>query len=75
MTDMGIPCRKEVSMAKLFASETLFKVATQGMQIMGGYGTMPEYDMERYFREGKQATIGGGTSQIQRGIIARELGL
>lgn len=75
MTDMGIPCRKEVSMAKLFASETLFKVATQGMQIMGGYGTMPEYDMERYFREGKQATIGGGTSEIQRGIIARELGL
>jgi len=75
ITDMGIPCRKEVSMAKLFASETLFKVATQGMQIMGGYGTMPEYDMERYFREGKQATIGGGTSQIQRGIIARELGL
>lgn len=75
MADMGIPCRKEVSMAKLFASETLFKVATQGMQIMGGYGTMPEYDMERYFREGKQATIGGGTSQIQTGIIARELGL
>ncbi len=75
MTDMGIPCRKEVSMAKLYASETLFKVATQGIQIMGGYGTMPEYDMERYFREGKQATIGGGTSQIQTSIIARELGL
>ena len=75
MSDMGIPCRKEVSMAKLYASETLFKVATQGMQLMGGYGTMPEYDMERYFREGKQATIGGGTSQIQRGIIAREIGL
>jgi len=75
MADMGIPCMKEVSMAKLFASETLFKVATDGMQIMGGYGTMPDFDMERYFREGKQATIGAGTSQIQRSIIARELGL
>ena len=75
MMDMGIPARKEVSMAKLFASETLFKVATQGVQLLGGYGTMPEYDMERYFREGKQATLGGGTSQIQTSIIAKELGL
>ena len=73
--DSGLPSRKEVSMAKLYATETLFKVATQGMQIMGGYGTMPDFDMERYFREGKQATIGAGTSQIQRSIIARELGL
>ena len=75
MIDMGIPCRKEVSMAKLYGTETLFKVATQGMQIMGGYGALPEYDMERYFREGKQGTIGAGTTQIQHGIIAKELGL
>ena len=62
-------------MAKLCASETLFRTATNGMQILGGYAQMAEYDMERYFREGKQAMVGGGTSQIQRSVIARGLGL
>lgn len=71
----GKSCTKEASMAKLLASETLFRTASNGMQILGGYGQMPEYDMERYFREGKQAMVGGGTSQIQRSIIARGLGL
>jgi alkylation response protein AidB-like acyl-CoA dehydrogenase len=71
----GRSCTKEASMAKLWASETLFRTATNGMQILGGYGQMAEYDMERYFREGKQAMVGGGTSQIQRSIIARGLGL
>ena len=69
----GQPCRKEVAMAKLFASETLQNVSRQGMQILGGIGTTPEADMERYFREGMQSTIGGGTSQIQRTIIAQEM--
>lgn len=69
----GLPCRKEVAMAKLFASETLQTVTRQGMQILGGYGMTPEGDMERYFREGMQATVGGGTSQIQRTIIAQEM--
>ncbi len=75
MVSQGKPCAREASMAKLFASETLFKTATNGMQILGGYAQMPEYDMERYFREGKQAMVGGGTSQIQRSVIARGLGL
>ncbi len=75
MASQGKPCAREASMAKLFASETLFKTATNGMQILGGYAQMPEYDMERYFREGKQAMVGGGTSQIQRSVIARGLGL
>jgi alkylation response protein AidB-like acyl-CoA dehydrogenase len=44
-----------------------------GMQILGGYGTLPEFDMERHFREGMQATIGGGTSQMQRNIISHEM--
>jgi alkylation response protein AidB-like acyl-CoA dehydrogenase len=69
----GIPCSKEVSMGKLFASETLQNVARSGMQIMGGHGMLPESDMERYFREGMQSTIGGGTSQIQRTIIAKAM--
>ncbi len=75
MVREGMPCTKEVSMAKLFASEAFFKVASDGMQILGGYSMMPEYDMERFFRDSKQATIGGGTSQIQRNIIARAMGL
>ena len=71
--DAGEPALREVSMAKLHASETLQKVSRQGIQIMGGHGMLPEADMERYFREGMQATIGGGTSQIQRTIIAQTM--
>ena len=70
---LGLPCSKEVSMAKLFASETLQTVTRNGMQIMGGHSMLPEADMERYFREGMQSTIGGGTSQIQRTIIAKAM--
>lgn len=74
MASRGLPCSSEVSMAKLFASETLQTVTRQGMQILGGHGMLPEANMERYFREGMQATIGGGTSQIQRNIIAKRMG-
>ncbi len=70
-----IPCAKEVAMAKLFASEALQEVTHHGMQIMGGAGMLPESDMERYFREGMQSTIGAGTSEIQRTIIARQMGM
>ncbi|HEY2399524.1 MAG TPA: acyl-CoA dehydrogenase family protein [Steroidobacteraceae bacterium] len=65
----------EVSMAKLFASETLFGIAFNGMQALGGYAQLPEYDMERYFREAKHGMVGGGTNEIQRSIIAKEMGL
>ncbi len=75
MLKEGLPCTKEVSMAKVFASEVYRKIAADGMQILGGYSMMPEYDMERFFRDSMQATIGGGTSQVQRTIIAREMGL
>jgi len=66
---------KEVSMAKVFAAEVAFKVAFNGMQALGGYAQLPEYDMERYFREAKHAMVGGGANEIQRTIIAREMGL
>ncbi|UOA17202.1 acyl-CoA dehydrogenase family protein [Sulfitobacter dubius] len=69
----GIPCTKEVAMAKLFASETLQSVTRQGMQVLGGHSMLPEADMERFFREGMQSTIGGGTSQIQRTIISKAM--
>lgn len=73
MVAAGEPALREVSMAKLFASETLASVSKRGVQILGGHGMLPEADMERYFREGMQSLVGGGTSQIQRSIIARTM--
>lgn len=75
LATQNVPCRKEIAMAKLFSSETLQTVSRMGMQILGGYGTLPEFDMERHFREGMQATIGGGTSQMQRNIISNGMRL
>lgn len=66
---------KEVSMAKVFAVDTLFKTAFNGMQAMGGYAQLPEMDMERYLREAKHGMVGGGANEIQKGIIAKHLGL
>jgi alkylation response protein AidB-like acyl-CoA dehydrogenase len=71
----GRDALQSLSMAKLFASETYMKVASNGMQIMGGYGYMMEFDMQRHFREARSTTIAAGTSQMQRNIIARKLGL
>ncbi|CAN5552275.1 acyl-CoA dehydrogenase family protein [soil metagenome] len=75
MASRGLPCQREVSMAKLMASETLQTVTRNGMQILGGHSMLPEADMERYFREGMQSTIGGGTSQIQRTLIAKSMSI
>jgi isovaleryl-CoA dehydrogenase len=66
---------KEASMVKLFVTETAQRVALEGMQMMGGYGYSSEYDMERLVRASLVSTIYGGTSEIQRGIIAKTLGL
>jgi alkylation response protein AidB-like acyl-CoA dehydrogenase len=66
---------KEVSMAKLFCSQVLFDIAFNGMQALGGYAQLPEYDMERYFREAKHGMVVGGANEIQRSIIAKEMGI
>jgi alkylation response protein AidB-like acyl-CoA dehydrogenase len=66
---------REASMVKLFVTETAQRVALEGMQMMGGYGYSSEYDMERLVRATLVSTIYGGTSEIQRGIIAKTLGL
>jgi len=66
---------KEVSMAKVFAVDTLFKTAFNGMQAMGGYAQLPEMDMERYLREAKHGMVGGGANEIQKSIIAKLMGL
>jgi len=71
----GERAMKEVSMAKVFAADTLFKTAFNGMQALGGYAQLPEMDMERYFREAKHGMVGGGANEIQKSIIAKELGL
>ena len=66
---------KEASMVKLFVTEAAQRVALEGMQMMGGYGYSSEYDMERLVRSTLVSTIYGGTSEIQRNIIAKTLGL
>jgi isovaleryl-CoA dehydrogenase len=66
---------QEASMVKLFVTEVAKRTTLEGMQMMGGYGYSSEYDMERLVRTSLVSTIYGGTSEIQRGIIAKTLGL
>jgi alkylation response protein AidB-like acyl-CoA dehydrogenase len=74
LKDQKKPFSKEASMAKLFASETATSVSNQAIQIHGGYGYMREYAVERHLRDAKLMEIGEGTSEIQRLVIARQLG-
>lgn len=71
----GEDALREVSMAKLFGSETYVSVASRGMQILGAYGYNMEFDMQRHFRDARSTTIGAGTSEMQRNLIAGTLGL
>lgn len=73
LVDRGIPNNKESATANLFSSETYVRAALNGMRLMGGWGYLMEYDMQRHFRDSKLAEIGGGTSEILRIIISREL--
>jgi alkylation response protein AidB-like acyl-CoA dehydrogenase len=75
LVSTGRDALREITMAKLFASETYAKVANMGVQILGGYGLSAEYDMQRYFRDARSATIAAGTSQTQRNLIAGLMGL
>jgi len=73
LRDKGRNVIKEAAMAKLFASETAMKVTTEAIQVLGGYGYVKEYDVERFFRDAKILEIGEGTSEVQRIIISREI--
>jgi alkylation response protein AidB-like acyl-CoA dehydrogenase len=73
--DPGRMLPREASMVKLHVTEVAKRVAVEGMQMMGGYGYSSEYDMERLVRATMVSTIYGGTSEIQRTIIAKTLGL
>jgi len=72
--DQGRPFKKEAAMAKLFASEMCTRVCDQAVQIHGGYGYMREYEVERCLRDAKLLEIGEGTSEIQRIVIAGQIG-
>ncbi len=74
LKDQGLPFTRESAIAKLFASETAVKAALEAIQIFGGYGYIKEYPVERYLRDAKLMEIGEGTSEIQRLVIARQLG-
>ncbi|WP_218133531.1 acyl-CoA dehydrogenase family protein [Paraburkholderia sartisoli] len=70
----GVPCAKEASMAKLFASEIAEKVCSGAIQIHGGYGYLTDFPVERFYRDARVTRIYEGTSHIQKVIIARSLG-
>jgi alkylation response protein AidB-like acyl-CoA dehydrogenase len=73
MLDHGKRVTRESAMAKLFASEAAVKVADEAVQIHGGYGFIKDYPVEKFYRDVKLCTIGEGTSEIQRLVIARQL--
>ncbi len=73
LKDAGRPFTKEAAMAKLYASKVAMKATTDAIQVLGGYGYMKDYPVERMFRDAKLTEIGEGTSEIQRIVIARAL--
>jgi alkylation response protein AidB-like acyl-CoA dehydrogenase len=73
MKDQGINVTRESSMAKLYSSEAAVRVANEAVQIHGGYGFIKDYPVEKFYRDAKLCTIGEGTSEIQRLVIARQL--
>jgi alkylation response protein AidB-like acyl-CoA dehydrogenase len=73
LADSGRPLNAEASMAKLFAGEMAVQAALEAVQIHGGYGYLKDYPVERYLRDAKLGTIGEGTSEVQRMVIARNL--
>ena len=73
LRSQNLPCGKEASMAKLFASQTAMETAIEALQIFGGYGYTEDYPVERYFRDAKVTQIYEGTSEIQRIVISKHV--
>ena len=73
LKDAGQNVNRESAMAKLYASEVCVRAANEGVQIFGGYGYTKDYPAEKYYRDSKLCTIGEGTSEIQKLVIARSL--
>ena len=75
LKDSGKPFSKESAMAKLYCSEIAREVVDEAVQLFGGYGLMKDYDIERFYRDQRLLQIGEGTSEIQRLVISKQLGL
>ena len=75
LLEAGKARRRDAAILKLYTSETYKAVADMGLQVLGGYGYTMEYDMQRHFRDSRLGTIGAGSSEIQRNIIAKDIGL
>lgn len=73
LRDAGKPCLKEACMAKLFASEAAEKVCSEAIQVLGGYGYLKDYPVERIYRDVRIAQIYEGTSEVQKMVIARAI--
>lgn len=73
LLDEGKPCGKESAMAKAYGSDVAMRVTTEAIQILGGYGYMKDYPMEKLFRDAKLLQIYEGTNEIQRLVISREI--
>ncbi|MGE5396355.1 MAG: acyl-CoA dehydrogenase family protein, partial [Chitinophagales bacterium] len=71
--DMGLAYTEAASLAKCFAGDTAMKVATDAVQVYGGYGYTKEYPVEKYFRDAKIMQIFEGTAQVQRIVIANDI--
>jgi alkylation response protein AidB-like acyl-CoA dehydrogenase len=71
--DAGMPYSQHAAMAKLFCTDTAMRVTTDAVQVLGGYGYVQDYPVERYMREAKVMQIFEGTNQIQRLVISRHL--
>lgn len=73
LKNRGLPMTKESAMAKYYASEIAVEIATDGVQIFGGYGYTKDFPAEKYYRDAKLCTIGEGTSEIQKLVISRSI--
>jgi len=73
LKDKGQKVTRESAFAKYYASEVAVKISTEAVQIFGGYGYTKDFPVEKFYRDSKLCTIGEGTSEIQKLVIAREL--
>jgi alkylation response protein AidB-like acyl-CoA dehydrogenase len=73
LKNQGKAVNRESAMAKLYASEVAVRVANEAVQIFGGYGFIKDFPVEKFYRDVKLCTIGEGTSEIQKLVIARSL--
>ena len=73
LKDNGKDVIKDAAIAKLFSSEAAMRITTEAIQILGGYGYIKEYNVERFFSDAKILTIGEGTSEVQKIVITREI--